>query len=317
MNQVQSTRPLALATFAEDFHRALRQHPRSISPKYFYDAQGSALFEQICQLPEYYPTRTERALLERHAAEIAALAGPHAQVIEYGAGSLHKVRILLDHLQCADSFVPVDISADHLLDACSALQRERPDLKIHPVTADFSLPHELPRRPAVGQRLGFFPGSSIGNFAPEQALTFLAGLAHALRGGALLIGVDLIKQPAVLHAAYNDAQGVTAAFNLNVLRRAQKELGADLELTGFGHAAFYNAPLQRIEMHLLSLRDQVITLDDQSYAFSEGDTLHTENSYKYSVAGFQALARRAGFSTGQVWTDPQQWFSLHWLRAAG
>jgi dimethylhistidine N-methyltransferase len=305
----------ATATFAEDLHQALRHRPYSISPKYFYDARGSALFEQICELPEYYPTRLETGLLDRHAHEMAELAGPQAQVIEYGAGSLRKVRHLLDHLVSPHSLVPVDISATHLLQACEALGRERPTLRIEPVIADFSLPHALPDAPAKGKRLGFFPGSSIGNFSPEQAEAFLTDLAKELRGGALLIGVDLIKDPAVLHAAYNDAQGVTAAFNLNLLRRARDELHAEVDLSGFGHAAFYNAPQQRIEMHLLSLRDQWLTLQGQRYAFSAGDTLHTENSHKYSIAGFQALARRAGFRPGQVWTDPQSWFSLHWLNA--
>lgn len=305
------------ATFAEDLHRALRERPRSISPKYFYDARGSALFEQICTLPEYYPTRLEVALLEQHAPELAALAGPQAQVIEYGAGSLQKVRLLLDHLPSPHSFVPVDISTEHLLKACEALQLERPTLRIDPVTADFSGPHRLPPAPTAGKRLGFFPGSSIGNFSPVQAQAFLGRLARELHGGALLIGVDLIKHPAVLHAAYNDAQGITAAFNLNVLRRARDELGAGLDLASFEHAAFYNAPYQRIEMHLISLRDQVVTLEEQTYAFAAGDTLHTENSYKYSLSGFQALAMRAGFVPGKVWTDPQRWFSLHWLHAPG
>jgi dimethylhistidine N-methyltransferase len=302
-------------TFAEDFHAALRERPARISPKYFYDARGSALFELICALPEYYPTRIEMALLQQYAAEIAALAGPRAQVIEYGAGSLRKVRHLLDQLEAPHSLVPIDISEDHLLQACADLQRERPGLRINPVVADFSLPHDLPRAPPEGKRLGFFPGSSIGNFAPQEAERFLGQLAHELRGGALLIGVDLIKDPAVLHAAYNDAQGVTAAFNLNLLQRAQDELGAALNLHDFCHAAFYNAALQRIEMHLLSLCAQTVTLDGRVYTFEAGETLHTENSYKYSVTSFQALARRAGFHTGPVWRDDRAWFSLHWLYA--
>ncbi|WP_349744968.1 L-histidine N(alpha)-methyltransferase [Roseateles cavernae] len=301
--------------FAPDLHRALRQRPRTISPKYFYDEAGSALFERICELPEYYPTRTELALLQRHAPEMAALIGPGAQLVEYGAGALRKVRLLLAHLNAPHSFVPVDISGPHLLGACRALQAEFPALALQPVIADFTRPHDLPARPAQGRRIGFFPGSSIGNFAPEQALDFLRMAAQQLRGGALLIGVDLIKEPALLHAAYNDADGVTAAFNLNILARARQELGAQIDSEGFAHSAFYNAPLQRIEMHLQSRRRQQLRLEHRVYEFEAGETLHTENSYKFSIEGFQALASRAGFKAATVWTDERDWFSLHWLQA--
>ena len=302
-----------LEGFAHDLHRALRQRPRRISPKYFYDAAGSALFERICELAEYYPTRTELALLQAHAAEMAALIGPGAQLVEYGAGSLRKVRLLLDRLAAPHSFVPIDISGSHLLGACRTLQREHPGLHIQPVVADFTQPHDLPARPPQGRRVGFFPGSSIGNFGPDEALDFLRMAAHELRGGALLIGVDLVKDPAVLHAAYNDAQGVTAAFNLNLLARARRELGAQFDPEGFAHSAFYNAPLQRIEMHLQSRRRQVLRLGQATYEFEEGETLHTENSHKFSVEGFRALGERAGFEPGPVWTDARGWFSLHWL----
>ncbi|MGN6830759.1 L-histidine N(alpha)-methyltransferase [Paucibacter sp. M5-1] len=301
--------------FAPDLHRALRQRPRTISPKYFYDEAGSALFERICELPEYYPTRTELALLQRHAPEMAALIGPGAQLIEYGAGALRKVRLLLAHLNAPHSFVPVDISGPHLLGACRTLQAEFPALALQPVIADFTRPHDLPARPAQGRRIGFFPGSSIGNFAPEQALDFLRMAAQQLRGGALLIGVDLIKEPALLHAAYNDAAGVTAAFNLNILARARQELGAQIDPEGFAHSAFYNAPLQRIEMHLQSRRRQQLRLEHRVYEFEAGETLHTENSYKFSIEGFQALAGKAGFKAATVWTDERDWFSLHWLQA--
>jgi dimethylhistidine N-methyltransferase len=313
--------------FATDLHLAFSSAPRSISPKYFYDEIGSALFEQICDLPEYYPTRTELALLHAHAAEMAACIGPQAQLVEYGAGALRKVRCLLDQLEEPAAFVPVDISGTHLLAACAQLQLSYPTLRIDPVVADFTQPHDLPPHPTQrakpqqggavqkGRRVGFFPGSSIGNFSPLEAQAFLSMAAHELRGGGLLIGVDLIKHPAVLHAAYNDAAGVTAAFNLNLLERARRELGAEVNTAGFAHSAFYNAPLQRIEMHLLSLERQVVHLDGHSYAFEAGETLHTENSYKYSVPGFQALAARVGFTPGQVWVDEQQWFSLHWLQA--
>lgn len=311
MNQAASPRQ----QFAADLHAALSQRPRTISPKYFYDAIGSRLFEQICELPEYYPTRTELGLLQLHAAEMAECMGPQAQLIEYGAGALRKVRGLLDHLQAPQSFVPVDISGPHLLAACALLQRDYPRLRIAPVVADFTLPHDLPARPPQGRRVGFFPGSSIGNFSPAEALDFLQMSAQELRGGGLLIGIDLIKEPAVLHAAYNDAAGITAAFNRNLLERARRELGAEFEADGFAHSAFYNAPQQRIEMHLLSRRRQLLRLGGQHYEFAAGETLHTEHSHKYSVAGFQALAARAGFAAGPVWTDERGWFSLLWLRA--
>ncbi|WP_310387717.1 L-histidine N(alpha)-methyltransferase [Roseateles sp.] len=302
--------------FAADLHHALAQSQRSISPKYFYDEQGSALFEQICELPEYYPTRTELALLRKHAAELANLIGPQAQLIEYGAGALSKVRLLLAQLERPQAFVPIDISGPHLLQACAALQADYPSLNIQPVVGDFSRAVALPApAPAGGQRVGFFPGSSIGNFTPPEAQAFLAMTAEQLRGGGLLIGVDLIKDPDLLHAAYNDSQGVTARFNLNLLERARCELGAQFAADGFRHSAFYNAPLQRIEMHLLSMRRQVLRLQGLDYVFEAGETLHTENSYKYSVAGFQALAERAGFRAGPVWTDAHNWFSLHWLQA--
>ncbi|HEY1091258.1 MAG TPA: L-histidine N(alpha)-methyltransferase [Burkholderiaceae bacterium] len=308
-------RTLPAEGFAHDFHIALTRRPRAISPKYFYDEAGSRLFERICELPEYYPTRTEMALLRAHGREMADLIGPGATLIEYGAGALRKVRLLLEHLDAPAAFVPIDISGPHLLGACRDLQREHPALTIRPLVADFSRPHELPGRAVAARRIGFFPGSSLGNFAPDEALAFLKLAAEELRGGGLLIGVDLIKAPEILHAAYNDREGVTAAFNLNLLARARRELCADLDLAGFAHSAFYNAPLARVEMHLQARRKQAIVLGDQRYELDEGETLHTENSHKFSVAGFQALARRAGFVPEQVWCDARSWFSLHWLRA--
>ncbi|MFX1679179.1 L-histidine N(alpha)-methyltransferase [Mitsuaria sp. CC2] len=304
-----------MSSFAEDLHAALAGPEHTISPKYFYDAQGSALFEQICELPEYYPTRTELALLSRHAAEFASRMGPGAQLIEYGAGALVKVRLLLERAQQLHSFVPVDISGPHLLAACESLQREQPALRILPVVADFTRMHVLPDAPADGRRVGFFPGSSIGNFNPDEALAFLRLLREELDGGALLIGVDLIKEPARLHAAYNDAQGVTARFNLNLLRHAQRELKLECDPTGFDHYAFYDPRKHRIEMHLLPRGEQHLQLQGRRYTLVPGESLHTENSYKYSVESFQALAREAGFKPSAHWTDDQRWFSLHWLEA--
>jgi dimethylhistidine N-methyltransferase len=304
-----------MSSFADDLHAALAGPDRAISPKYFYDTKGSALFEQICELPEYYPTRTEVGLLKRHAAEIAARMGPQAQLIEYGAGALIKVRLLLAHLPTCHSFVPVDISGPHLLAACEALQRDFPSLSITPVVADFTRDHQMPTAPSNGQRIGFFPGSSIGNFTPDEALRFLRLLREELDGGALLIGADLIKDPAVLHAAYNDSEGITARFNLNLLHHAQRELGLEFNPQGFDHYAFYEPRHHRIEMHLLPRGVQELQLQGQRYRLSPGESLHTENSHKYSVEGFQAVAREAGFQPQQCWTDERGWFSLHWLAA--
>lgn len=304
------------AGFAADLHAALSRCPKSISPKYFYDEVGSRLFEQICELPEYYPTRTELALLQDHAAEMAAGMGPQVQLVEYGAGSLRKVRWLLDALpRVGTGFVPVDISGPHLLAACEALRADYPGLAMHPVVADFSQPHPLPPCPAGARRVGFFPGSSIGNFGPDEAEAFLRMAAAELAGGGLLIGIDLIKDEAVLHAAYNDAAGVTAAFNLNLLERARRELGAEFPAGGFAHEAFFNHSESRIEMHLRARAALTLQLGGERYRFAAGESLHTENSHKYTVAGFEALAARAGFKLGQVWRDPRDWFALLWLTA--
>ena len=301
--------------FGHDLRAALAARPRSISPKYFYDAEGSRLFDRICELPEYYPTRTEIGILERSVAEMAALAGPQAEIVEFGAGSLRKVRLLLQAFEAPARYVPIDISGEHLRDAAAILRREFPGLDVQPVVADYTQPVDLPAATGRGHRIGFFPGSTIGNFTPEEALHFLEGAARMLRGGALVLGADLVKDPHVLHAAYNDAQGVTAAFNLNLLARANRELGANFQPARFAHYAFYNAPLQRIEMHLVSRERQVVTVGGERFTFEEGEALHTENSCKFTVDGLRALAVRAGFRPGPVWTDPARLFSVHWLHA--
>ena len=306
----------APSEFARDLAEALASRPRSISPKYFYDAVGSQLFDRICELPEYYPTRTELAILAGSAHEIAAQIGPRAEIVEFGAGSLRKVRLLLDAMTEPARFLPIDISAEHLAQSAAALQRDYPGLGVQPVVADYTQGLRLPAPlPGAGRRVGFFPGSTIGNFTPQEALHFLHGAGQLLRGGALLLGADLIKDPAVLHAAYNDAQGVTAAFNLNLLARANRELGTRFVLEQFDHSAFYNAPLQRIEMHLVSRLRQTIAFAGADHTFEEGETLHTENSYKFTVEGLHALAVRAGFRPGPVWIDPDRLFSVHWLHA--
>jgi dimethylhistidine N-methyltransferase len=317
MLRPETTHAAALVgAFAQDLMRALAQRPRSISPKYFYDAQGSRLFDRICELPEYYPTRTELGILAQYAGEIAALMGPRAEVVEFGAGSLRKVRLLLAAMREPARYLPIDISGDHLHRSASALKSDYPGLAVLPVVADYTQHIELPSRLAgEGQRVGFFPGSTIGNFTPQEAEVFLRSAARALRGGALLLGADLVKDPAVLHAAYNDAQGVTAAFNLNLLARANRELGTRFVLEQFAHSAFYNAPFQRIEMHLVSRQRQKVALGGECYEFEEGEALHTENSYKFTVEGLRALAVRAGFTPGPVWLDERKLFSVHWLHA--
>lgn len=301
--------------FGRDFLAGLAARPRSISPKYFYDAEGSRLFDRICELPEYYPTRTELGILERCVGEMAELAGAGAEIVEFGAGSLRKVRLLLQAFEAPARYVPIDISGEHLRDAAAILRREFPRLAVQPEVADYTQPLALPAWPGGGRRIGFFPGSTIGNFTPEEALHFLEGAARMLRGGALILGADLVKDPQVLHAAYNDAEGVTAAFNLNLLERANRELGANFQAARFAHYAFYNAPLQRIEMHLVSRERQSVTLCGERFFLEEGETLHTENSCKFTIAGLRELATRAGFRPGPVWTDPERLFSVHWLHA--
>ncbi len=306
----------AREAFAQDLAAALAARPRSISPKYFYDAQGSALFDRICELPEYYPTRTEMAILRGQAADIAAQIGPGAEIVEFGAGSCTKVRVLLDAMDGPVRYLPIDISGGHLAAAAAVLRRDYPGLDVQPVVADYTQRLLLPARPpGAGQRVGFFPGSTIGNFTPAEAFYFLQVAAQVLRGGALLLGADLVKDPAVLHAAYNDAQGVTAAFNLNLLARANRELGTDFDLDQFTHHAFYNAPLQRIEMHLVSRSRQSVVLAGRPHEFAEGETLHTENSHKFTIEGLRRLAQQAGFRPGPVWIDAQHQFSVHWLHA--
>ncbi len=301
-----------MSEFTTELVAGLAAQPRAIAPKWFYDAAGSQLFEKICQQPEYYPTRVELALLDRYACEIARQIGSDAEVIEFGAGAARKVRLLLDALQTPSGFVPVDISGEHLLGAVSRLRTERPGLEVRPVIADFTQAVELPL--PRGRRVGFFPGSSIGNFEPSQAIHLLRRFGAMLTGGWLIVGVDLVKAPEILHAAYNDRAGVTAAFNLNLWVRANREAGADFALAGWAHSAFYNAPHRRIEMHLVSRCVQRVTLAGQAFDFAEGDSVHTENSYKYSVPSFQDLAHAAGWEPRSVWTDRERRFSMHLLR---
>jgi dimethylhistidine N-methyltransferase len=303
--------------FLQDVLDGLGNTAKSLPCKYFYDAQGSQLFDQICSLEEYYPTRTETALLTENAPSIASAIGPKATIVEFGSGSSVKIRILLDALENPCAYVPVDISEDHMLAAADALGGDYPDLTILPVAADYTHPFDLPAElPPMG-RTGFFPGSTIGNFPPNEACAFLSASRRSLGANCqLLIGVDLKKPTSILHAAYNDAAGVTAAFNLNLLRRINRELGGDFTLDRFAHDARYNAADGRIEMYLVSREAQRVTIDGRDFDFAAGEKIHTENSYKYAIDEFHALAARAGWSPAAWWTDPADLFSVHLLDAA-
>ena len=302
----------------EDVIAGLSLPQKSLPPKYFYDAEGSRLFERICRLPEYYPTRAELSLTRAHLAAIARFGGGGCELVEYGSGASLKTRLLIRALR-PSAYVPVDISVDALAGASRRLAREFPWLHIFAVTGDFSQPLRLPVFLARGgrRRVVYFPGSTIGNLVPEEAQAFLKMTRGQVgRAGAMLVGVDLKKHASVLHAAYNDARGVTAAFNLNLLRRINRELGADFDLRRFRHYAFYNPALGRIEMHLVSLQRQAVSLGAYRFEFASGETIHTENSYKYSVQEFSALAADAGFRAARVWQDARRRFALFGLLAA-
>lgn len=306
----------ARADFLADVLHGLESRPARIAPKYFYDEVGSRLFERICETPEYYPTRTELHLLQRNAVEIADCAGSGCILIEPGAGSGEKVRALLAAMR-PSVYVPLDISREHLFSAARLLADDFPWLDVHAACVDFTNIRELPFVPGNERRVAFFPGSSIGNFDPAEAVDFLANM-RALVGddGGLLIGVDLVKDPAILELAYNDAAGETAAFNRNLLTRINRELGGDFAVERFGHRAFYNVMRGRVEMHLVSRCNQGVNIAGRRFNFSAGETIHTENSYKYEIEGFQRLAKAAGFDVTAVWTDPARLFSLHFLSAS-
>ena len=292
----------------------LQKKPKQIPPKYFYDQRGSRLFDVITGLPEYYPTRTELAILENQGQAIAEFLGDNCVLVELGSGSSHKIRVLLDALQPA-AYVPVDISRDHLRDSAKALAKDYPGLEVHAACTDYSSDFELPDLPDELPRVAFFPGSSIGNFEPRDARALLKRVGeHLGDGGKLLIGVDLKKENNILYAAYNDTRQVTAAFNLNLLHRINRELDADFDPDRFAHRAFFNEQAGRVEMYLVSKADHRVNVAGQSIAFAEGESVHTENSYKYSVQEFQALALESGFVAERVWTDDEKLFSVHCLR---
>ncbi len=293
----------------------LTSDPKRLSPKFFYDQRGSELFEQITELPEYYPTRTEIAIMEQRVDEIAERVGPKASLIEFGSGSSTKTRILLRHLTDLAAYVPVDISGDHLLDTARSLAEDYPDLEILPVAADFTQPFDLPSPRTMPERnVVFFPGSTIGNFAPDKAVELLNVMAaEAKPGGAAIVGVDLKKDPAILEAAYNDSQGVTAEFNLNVLRRINEELDADFDLSAFAHRAIYNEGAGRIEMNLVSRRHQTVNISGEIIDFRKDESILTECSYKFTCEEFVAMVAQAGFEVETVWTDKDRLFSVQFL----
>jgi len=302
--------------FHDSVLQGLRSTPKTLPCKFFYDAEGSRLFDQICELPEYYPTRTEIALLAQRAGDIAEIVGPQVGLIEFGSGAGIKVRLLLAALNDPASYVPVDISREYLLDAASGLARDFPRLRIGPVCADYTQPFALPHLPGTRplRNVGFFPGSTIGNFTPDEATAFLRRAARLLgRGSMMIVGADLPKDPAILHAAYDDAAGVTAAFNLNLLHRMNRELGTGFDPAAFRHEARWNKRESRVEMHLVSRHRQTVVLGPYRFDFLPGESIHTENSYKYGIETFSRLARAAGYATVAAWTDPAALFSLHLL----
>jgi dimethylhistidine N-methyltransferase len=302
----------ATSDFLDEAVAGLSSSPRTLPSKFFYDERGSDLFQQICELPEYYVTRTETEILRHYGAEMAESIGENAELVGFGTGAGVKTRMLLDHLQNLIAYVPVDISKQRLTESAAALSREMPELEILPVCADYLQPLELPtpsRKPA--HIAVYFPGSTIGNMQPEEARHFLQRVARLCgTSGGLIIGVDLQKSSDILEAAYNDGAGVTAAFNRNMLVRANRELGADFDLSRWRHRALYNQEAARIEMHLLSEGKQTVHLGGREFDFAPGEKIITEFSYKHTVEGFAALAASAGFQLARVWIDPQKLFAV-------
>jgi dimethylhistidine N-methyltransferase len=307
----------ATPAFEADVLEGLSRSQKTLAPKYFYDEAGSALFEAICRTPEYYPTRIETALLREIAPELAADVSPGAALVEFGSGASDKTKVILDAAHSFSLYVPIDISAEALAAAATRISVAYPNLRVAPTAADFTRPlrhAEVAAAPAV---MGFFPGSTIGNFTPPEARRFLTD-CHALLGpqAVFLIGVDLVKNLQVLQAAYDDAAGVTAAFNLNLLTRMNRELGGDFRLDRFAHRTVWNAPLSRIEMHLESLEAQTVRVAGRTFRFSQGETLHTENSHKFTHATFTALALSAGWRVKSCWTSHEQPFAAFLLAPA-
>jgi dimethylhistidine N-methyltransferase len=318
------TRPIAAGHGAADVNASLlaevlaglRRRPKVLPCKLFYDRRGSALFDRICTLPAYYPTRTESSILATHAADIARLVPRGAWLIELGSGSSTKTRLLLDAVPTLGGYVPIDISSDHLAGAADQLQRSYPRLRVRPHVADYTAgPLTLPPdADAEAPRVLFFPGSTIGNFHPDEAAGFLRRVRDfAGDDGALLIGVDLHKPADILLPAYDDAEGVTAAFNLNALARLNREFGATFDLDRFVHLAVWSDEYSRVEMHLVSVGDQRVELADRVIAFEDGETIHTESSYKHTPAAFERVAAAGGWRVRSSWMDARRWFAVNWL----
>jgi len=319
MNEIQP--PSAVLTpLDEDFAAAviagLSQAQKSLPCRYFYDARGSELFEEITELAEYYPTRTELAILRAHAGELAQRVAPGSVLVEFGSGSSRKTEVLLDAMPGLAAYVAIDVSVSALEGARARLEARYPGLCVITRVGDFRMALDLPAELAGAPRLGFFPGSTIGNLTREEAVSLMGDMGRSLGAGArLVIGADLRKDVARLLAAYDDARGVTAAFNLNLLTRINRELGADFDLSGFAHEAFFDPDESRIEMRLVSLRAQDVHVLGRGFSFGAQERIHTENSHKYTVEDFEALARRAGWLPFALWRDPQHLFSVHELIA--
>jgi dimethylhistidine N-methyltransferase len=313
MQSIES--PAETAPFLADVLRGLRRSTKELPCKYFYDATGSHLFEQICELEEYYLTRTELAIMHKHAGEMAELLGPDCLLVEYGSGSSIKTRLLLDRLKRVAAYVPLDVSREHLLRSAQRLGRRYPTIEVLPLCADFTGEFRLPEpsRPPA-RRVVYFPGSTLGNFDPQAATVLLASVARLCGpGGALLLGIDLKKDVRILEPAYNDAKGITAAFNLNLLARINRELGANFDLAAFRHRAPYNRVLGCIEMHLVSLRPQQVHLADEVFSFTEGEFILSERSFKYDLDEFRVWARRAGLRVEKTWVDGRNYFAVLYL----
>ena len=304
-----------LESFLAEVLIGLRKPQKELPSKYFYDERGSQLFERICELKEYYITGIEASIMRSHIEEIVELIGPHVLVIEHGCGNCEKVRFLMDHLHDPVAFIPIDISQEQLVQVAKELDSIFPQLQVLPVCADYTSNFELPIPKRESKRtVVYFPGSTIGNFDPIPAKHFLEHVANLCGSdGALLTGVDLKKDPAVLHDAYNDSEGLTSAFNLNLLERINRELGCDFRLDAFEHYAFYNPRESRVEMHLISQKNQAVHVDGETISFTRGESIWTESSYKYDLDEFEQIAAVAGFRVERVWVDERRWFSVQYL----
>ncbi len=299
--------------FLNEVISSLSQNPRTLSPKYFYDETGSRLFNDICETSDYYPTRTEKAIIENNINAIAQYIDTGCVLIEPGSGSCEKVETLLNALEPL-AYMPLDISGKYLKEVAKQVSLDFPTIEIHAACVDYTSPFSIPDFRKDVRRVAFYPGSSIGNFIPEHASSFLSNLAETLgTGGGLLIGVDLKKEVDILERAYNDSAGVTSAFNKNLLTRINDELDANFDLSLFNHRAHYNEGHGRVEMHLISEAQQTVNIAGESFEFNQGDTIHTESSYKYSIPEFQLMAKEVGFKSVDVWTDESALFSVHYF----